>query len=54
MLKASRRDQQDSTVLLMWTARFSVHILLLNHYMSDLAPHSDFDSLVIRIPKYER
>ena len=54
MLKASYPDQQDSTIWLMWTARFSVHILLLHHYMSDLAHLSDFYSLVIGVSKYER
>ena len=43
-----------STVRMISTARFSVHILLLHHYGSDLAHISDFDSLVIGLSKSER
>ena len=42
------------TVWLIEIAHFSVHILLLHHYMCDLAHISDFDSLVIGISKSER
>ena len=48
------RTQYMATVWLIWIAHFSVGILLLHHYGSDLAHHSDFDSLVIRIYKSER
>ena len=41
MLKVRYLDQHGS-------------ILLLHHYRSDLAHLSDFDSLVIGLPKYER
>ena len=47
VLKVSYRDQQDSTVLLISIARFSVHLLLLHHDKSDLAHISDRYSLVI-------
>ena len=36
-----------------WIAHFAVDILLLNHYKSDLAHLSDFDSLVKGIWKSE-
>ena len=42
------------TVWMIWTAQFSVHILLLHHYGSDLTHLSDFDSLVIVLSKSER
>ena len=35
-------------------ASLSVHILLLRHYVRDLAHISDFDSLVIGISKSEK
>ena len=44
---------QPLTVRMMWTARFSVHILLLHQYRRNLAHLSDFDSLVNGILKYE-
>ena len=44
----------DTTVWLKWIAHFAVDVLLLRHYKSDLAHLSDFDSLVIDIPKSER
>ena len=42
------------TFWLISTARFSVHILPLHHYKSDLAHISDFDSFVIGLSKSER
>ena len=36
-----------------WIAHFSVDILLLHHYKSDLAHLSDFDSLVNGLSKSE-
>ena len=47
-------DFQPCTVWMIEIAYFSVHILLLHHYKSDLAHISDFDSLVIGISKSER
>ena len=43
-----------ATVWLIRIAHFSVGILLLHHYKSDLAHLSDFDSLVIGMSKSER
>ena len=42
------------TVRMIEIAHFSVHILLLHHYESNLAHISDFDSLVIGLSKSER
>ena len=42
------------TVRMIEIAHFSVYILLLHHYKSDLAHISDFDSLVIGISQSER
>ena len=42
------------TVRMISIAHFSVHILLLHHYRSDLSHISDFDSLVIGLSKSER
>ena len=41
------------TVRMIWTAHFSVHILLLHHYKSDFAYISDLYSLVIGLYKSE-
>ena len=46
-------EGSSRTVRLIWIAHFSVHVLLLHHYGSDLAHLSDFDSLVIGLPKSE-
>ena len=49
-----RRDKQNSSnVWMILTARFSLHILLLHHYKSDLAHTSDRYSLVIELYLYE-
>ena len=44
----------DGTVRMISTARFSVHILILHHYGSDLAHLSDLYSLGIGLYKSER
>ena len=44
----------EDTVRMISTARFSVGILLLHHYKSDLAHLSDLCSLVIGLYKSER
>ena len=51
-----KKEQTElhTTVRMISTARFSVHILLLHHYMSNLSHLSDFDSLVIGLLKSER
>ena len=46
--------EKEATVRMIEIAHFSVHILLLHHYESDLAHISDFDSLVIGLSKSER
>ena len=47
-------NAHNSTVRMISTAHFSVHILFLHYYKSNLAHLSDLDSLVIRISKSER
>ena len=47
-------DKKKITVRMIEIAHFSVHILLLHHYKSNLSHLSDFDSLVIGLSKSER
>ena len=47
--RETERGQQSHTVLLISTARFSVHILLIRHHKSDLAHISDRYSSVIEL-----
>ena len=53
-LLLAKKRLKLGTVLLISIAHFSVHILPLHHYKSDLAHLSDLYSLVIGLYKYKR